>query len=91
MEGHELEELKRVPALFFAHVHTFSTSTLSRAERLAMQTTTLPSNTFLYIFLSSPHHHDVKKFIFTFYGGHKQATVKFSFFLRRSRRRNAPS
>ena len=34
---------------------------------------------FLYTFLPSLHDYDGKMPNFTFYGGHKQATAKFSF------------
>ena len=47
---------------------------------LMSKTTTLHvHHAFLYIFLPLLHDYDVKMPIFTFYGGRKQATTKFSF------------
>ena len=43
MESHEFEELKRVRTLLFALAPIFLTT---RVETLAMQTTTLPNNSF---------------------------------------------
>ena len=51
-----------------------------KGTRLNRKTTTLHvHHTFLYISLPSQHDYDVKMPSFTFYGGPKQATAKFSF------------
>ena len=52
-----------------------------KGNRLLGQTTTLHvHNAFFFVhFLPSLHNYDMKKPHFTFYGGHRQVTTKFSF------------
>ena len=53
-----------------------------RAIGLLSKTTSLHvHHAFLYISLPLLHEHNVKMPLFTFYGGRKQATTKFYFFL----------
>ena len=54
--------------------------TIKKAIGLLSKTATLHMrHTFLYISLLSVHDYAVKRTNFTFYGGHKQATMVFSF------------
>ena len=49
-----------------------------RQVKISQTTTLHVHHAFLYISLPSQHDHGVKMPIFTFYGGRKQATSKFS-------------
>ena len=49
------------------------------AYKISKTTTLHAHHAFLYISLPSLHDYDVKMPYFTFYGGRKQATTKFSF------------
>ena len=51
-----------------------------KAIDLSSKTTSLQvHHAFLYLYLLSLHDYEVKKHIFTFYGGRKQATMNFYF------------
>ena len=51
-----------------------------KAIDLSSKTTSLQvHHAFLYLYLLSLHDYEVKKPIFTFYGGRKQATMNFYF------------
>ena len=64
----------------FSNDNSDSNENVKKAIGLSSRTTSLHvHHTFLYIFLPLLHDYDMKMPIFTFYGGRKEATTKFSF------------